>query len=109
MASAGGGFSLVDRPLYFNVIRILANVLLRQAQKTSNPQAYLDEVITSKVTTASSQGGVIISTTVNGKSVTFQAMPGTTIADFMSAALLALEALECGLGRVPSTTYGVTR
>lgn len=91
------------------MIRVLANVLLRQANKTANPQAYLDELITSKVTTASSQGGVIISSTVNGKSVTFQAMPGTTIADFMSAALLALEALECGLSRVPSTTYGVTR
>lgn len=91
------------------MIRILANVLLRQAEKTDNPRAYLDDLITSKVTTASSQGGVIISTTVNGKSVTFQAMPGTTIADFMSASLLALQALECGLGRVPAVTYGVTR
>jgi hypothetical protein len=91
------------------MIRILANVLLRQAQKTSNPRAYLDELITAKVTTASSQGGVIISTTVNGKSATFQAVPGTTIADFMSASLLALEALECGLDRVPSMTYGVLR
>jgi hypothetical protein len=91
------------------MLRILANALLRQAEKTQNPRAYLDEIITSKVTTASSQGGVIISTTVNGKSVTFQAAPGTTIADFMAASLMALEALECGLGRVPSTTYGVTR
>lgn len=91
------------------MIRTLANILIRQANKTANPQAYLDELITSKVTTASSQGGVIISSTVNGKSVTFQAMPGTTIADFMSAALLALQALECGLSSVPSTTYGVTR
>lgn len=91
------------------MVRILANVLLRQAEKTQNPRAYLDELITSKVTTASAQGGVIISTTVNGKSVTFQAMPGTTIADFMSAGMLALEALECGLTRVPSVTLGVTR
>ncbi len=91
------------------MIRQLANILLRQAEKTQNPRAYLDDLITSKVTTASAQGGVIISTTVNGKSVTFQAVPGTTIADFMSAALLALEALECGLNRVPSSTYGVLR
>ena len=91
------------------MIRILANVLLRQAQKTSNPRDYLDTIITSKVTTASVQGGVIISTSVNGKSATFQAVPGTTVADFMSAANLALEALECGLTRVPSTTWGVTR
>lgn len=89
--------------------RILANILLRQAEKTQNPRQYLDDLLTAKVTTASSQGGIIISTTVNGKSVTFQAIAGTTVADFMSAALLALQALECGLVRVPSTTYGVTR
>ena len=88
---------------------MLANVLLRQAEKTQNPRQYLDDLITSKVTTASGQGGIIVSTTVNGKSVTFQAMPGTTIADFMAAALMALQALECGLTRVPSTTYGVLR
>lgn len=91
------------------MIRILANVLLRQAQKTDNARGYLDDLITSKVTTASAQGGVIISTTVNGKSVTFQAISGTTIADFMSAADLALRTLECGLDRVPSSTYGVMR
>jgi len=91
------------------MIRVLANVLLRQAEKTQNPRQYLDDLITSKVTTASGQGGIIVSTTVNGKSVTFQAMPGTTIADFMAAALMALQALECGLTRVPSTTYGVLR
>ena len=91
------------------MIRLLANALLRQAEKTDNPRAYLDELLTSKLTTASSQGGVIISTTVNGKSVTFQALPGTTIADFMVASQLALETLECGLSRVPSYTYGTTR
>lgn len=91
------------------MIRLLANALLRQAEKTQNSRAYLDELITSKVTTASGQGGVIISTTVNGKSVTFQAVPGTTIADFMAAGMLALEALECGLSRVPSSTWGVMR
>ncbi len=87
----------------------LANVLIRQANKTQNARAYLDDLITSKVTTASSQGGVIISTTVNGKSVTFQAMTGTTIADFMNAAELALTALEAGINRVPRNTYGVLR
>lgn len=91
------------------MLRQLANILLRQAEKTQNPRAYLDELITSKITTASAQGGVIISTTVNGKSVAFQALPGTTIADFMVAAEMALSALECGLSRVPSSTYGVLR
>lgn len=91
------------------MIRILANALLRQAQKTENPRQYLDDLLASKVTTASGQGGVIVSTTVNGKSVTFQAMPGTTIADFMAAAMIALESLEAGLSRVPGQTYGVLR
>lgn len=91
------------------MIRILANALLRQAEKQQNPRQYLDDLLAAKLTTASGQGGVIISTTVNGKSVTFQAVPGTTIADFMSAALMALQALECGLSSVPSTTWAVTR
>lgn len=99
---------MVDRSR-LSMVRILANVLLRQAYKTTNPRAYLDDIITAKVTTASAQGGVIISTTVNGKSATFQAMPGTTVADFMSAAELALSSLECGLRRVPGQTYGVLR
>ncbi len=91
------------------MIRILANALLRQAEKTDNPRQYLEDVLTSKVTTASGQGGVIVSTTVNGKSVTFQAAPGTTIADFMAASSMALEALEAGLTRVTGKTYGVLR
>lgn len=91
------------------MIVTLANVLIRQANKTASPREYLDSLITSKLTTASAQGGVIISTSVNGKSVTFQAMPGTTVADFMTAAELALTALERGLTRVPRQTYGVLR
>lgn len=87
----------------------LANILIRQAQKTQNARAYLDELITSKLTATSAQGGVIISTSVNGKSVTFQAQAGTTVADFMNAAELALTALECGLTRVPRKTYGMLR
>ena len=91
------------------MLRVLANALLRQAEKTQNPRQYLDDLLTAKLTTISAQGGVIISTTVNGKSVTFQAMPGTTIADFMAASQMALEALECGLSRVPGVTWGVMR
>jgi hypothetical protein len=89
--------------------RSLANIILRQAEKQQNPRQYLDDLIASKLTTVSGQGGAIISTTVNGKSVTFQAIPGTTIADYLNAAMLALQALECGLTRVPSTTWAVMR
>ena len=91
------------------MIRLLANSLLRQAAKTSNPRQYLDDILASKVTLASAQGGSFTSVTVNGKSSTIQGLPGTTVADFMAASLMALEALECGLSRVPSTTYGVLR
>ena len=91
------------------MIVTLANVLIRQANKTANPRDYLDSLITSKLTSASAQGGVITSTSVNGKSVTFQAVPGTTVADFMNAAELALSALEAGLTRVPRQTYGALR
>ena len=87
----------------------LANILIRQANKTSNARNYLDALITSQYTTVAAQGGVIISTTVNGKSVTLQAMPGTTVADVMRAADLALAALEAGLNRVPRNTMGILR
>lgn len=91
------------------VIVTLANVLLRQATKTLTPRTYLDDLLTAKLTAISAQGGVIISTTVNGKSATFQAMPGTTVIDFMAACELALTALEAGLTRVPRNTYGILR
>ncbi len=83
--------------------------MLRQAEKTDNPRDYLDSLLTAKFTTASSQGGSITATTVNGKSVSFQVIPGTSLADFMAAAQIALEALESGLRTVPSKTYGVLR
>jgi len=87
----------------------LANIILRQAEKTGNARGYLDDLLTADVTTVRAQGGVIISTTVNGKSATFQAMPGTTKFDFMRATEMALTSLEAGLNRVPRQTYGVMR
>lgn len=91
------------------VIVTLANSLIRQANKTQNARGYLDDLLTAKLTVISAQGGVIISTTVNGKSATFQAVAGTTVADFMNAAELALSALERGLTRAPRVTYAVLR
>lgn len=91
------------------MIAQLAQVLLRVAQTKENGRQYLTDILTSKLTATSAQGGVIISTTVNGKSATFQAMPGTTVVDFMMAAEMALGTLECGLHRVPTSTYAVMR
>jgi len=87
----------------------LANILLRQARKTENPRDYLDSLITSTFTTSSSQGGVIVSTTVNGKSVTLQVPSGTGSRDLMAAANMALSCLERGLPAVPRQTQVVFR
>lgn len=86
------------------MVRILANVLLRQAEKTANPRAYLDDLITTSWTSVNARNGQIIGTTVNGKTVTLQALPGARLTDIMAAADLALGCLERGLTRVPSTT-----
>jgi ribosome-associated translation inhibitor RaiA len=82
----------------------LANIIIRQAEKTQNARAYIDELITAKFTTVNAQNGQIVGTTVNGKTLNLQAMPGTSLADIMSAAELALSTLERGLNRVPRQT-----
>ena len=87
----------------------MANILIRQANKTENPRQYLEDVITAKLTASSAQGGVIIGTTVNGKSLTLQALPGVSTRDIMVAAELALSALENGLKIVPRQTFTVIR
>lgn len=86
-----------------------ANILLRQAGKTENPRQYLDDLITSKLSSLTALGGNITSTTVNGKSVTIQAPAGMSLSDQLAAAELALGCLERGLKVVPRTTYGVLR
>lgn len=86
------------------MIVTLANVLLRQAEKTGNARAYLDEIITAKLSDISAQGGQIVGTTVNGKTLTLQSLPGMSTRDYMAAAELALGCLERGLNRVPRQT-----
>jgi hypothetical protein len=91
-------------------VRTLANVYLRQAEKQQNPRQYLDDLMTARLATLTAQqGGVITSTTVNGKSVTYQTMPGAGPDSQLTAVLMALQALECGLSRIPSTTWAVLR
>ena len=90
--------------------RALANIYLRQAEKTSNARSYLDAIITARLATITAQqGGAITSTSVNGKSVTYQANAESSVAGQMGAAQLALTALEAGLSRVPNKTYGCLR
>jgi hypothetical protein len=87
----------------------LANILLRQAQKQQNPRQYLDDLISTQLASLAAQGGIITSTTVNGKSVTLQSLPGANLRDQMAAADLALSALESGLSIVPRQTLTVLR
>lgn len=87
----------------------LANILLRQAEKTENARQYLDDIITSKLSIVDTQSGQIVATTVNGKSMTLQTLPGMTIAHYLAAAELALGTLERGLPRVSRSTYVVIR
>jgi hypothetical protein len=92
------------------VVAQLANILIRQANKTDNPRAYLDNLIAGKVTlTSGGTSGAILSTTVNGKSVTYQSVPGVTVSDYMAAAELALSYLEAGFTRVHRQTLSVFR
>ncbi len=87
----------------------LANILIRQANKSQNPRAYLDDLITAKSTSTSAQGGAIVATSVNGKSLTLQALPGTTAREMMMAAEMALSFLEAGIPKVVRQTYTVIR
>lgn len=90
-------------------MRLLANVLLRQANNQPNARQWLLDLQTAKFSDVNLQNGQITSTTVNGKSMTLQALPGTSLADLLYATELALSALEHGLSAVPSQTYSVLR
>ena len=87
----------------------LANALIRVAQTQTAPRQYLLDLIASKVGSITSLNGQITSTTVNGKSMTLQAVKGASVSEVLDAAQLALSCLECGLNRVPSSTYAVVR
>ncbi len=88
----------------------LANVLLRLAEsQPGGARQYLLDLITAKFGAINTQNGQITSTSVNGKSMTLQAVPGASLAQTLAAAELALSALERGLTRVPRQTQGVAR
>ena len=93
------------------MVVVIANVLIRQAQKTENARSYLDELISELYSTLSRQQfGQIVSVTVNGKSTQFQsARDRNGILDQIAAAQLALSCLERGLLAVPTTTYPLFR
>lgn len=87
----------------------LANVFLRRARNTSNARQYLLDIIDAKADSVVTQTGQIIGTTVNGKSLTLQSIPGANLAHVLAAAELALSTLESGLASVPRSTFPVVR
>lgn len=87
----------------------LANAMLRIAETQPNARQYLMDILTSKFTDVNAQNGQIVATTVNGKSMTLQATAGTSLADILQAAEMALSYLEAGFRRVPRSSYAVVR
>ena len=83
----------------------LVAVVLRQARRNnpSRPEVWLASLQSSKWTSVSAQNGQIVGTSVNGKSVSLQALPNTSIADLMIATELALQIIEAG-GDMPSSS-----
>ncbi len=87
----------------------LANIMLRKAANTANSRQYLLDIIDAKFDSVNAQSGQIVATTVNGKSMTLQALPGMNLAQFLAAAELAISSLEAGLDTVPRSTFAVVR
>jgi len=80
-------------------MKLLVSVLLRQAVRNNqaNPRNWLLDLQDTKWSSVNTQNGQIIGTSVNGKTVQLQALPGTTLADLLYATELALQTLEAGL------------
>lgn len=89
----------------------LVAVLLRQARRNnpSRPDVWLADLQATKWTSVSAQNGQIIGTSVNGKSVSLQALPGTSIKDLMIGTELALQVLEAGADMPVNATRAIFR
>jgi hypothetical protein len=92
-------------------MRNLVNILLRQARRNnpSNPRKWLEDLQASKWTDMSAQNGQIVGTALNGKSITVQALPGTTIADIIQASEDAITTLDAGFTSAVTQSVGFLR
>lgn len=92
-------------------MQMLVKILIRQAKKAQpgNPVAWLEALQSAKWADMSAQNGQIVATSVNGKSVSLQALPGTSIADILTATEVAIETLEAGLDAPPTSSYAAFR
>lgn len=80
---------------------LFIRILLRQARANeateAEAQTYLETLISGHFATAKEGDSMLISSTMNGKSISFSAPPGASKFDVMTAAELALEHLEAGI------------
>lgn len=92
-------------------MRNLVNILLRQARRNnpSNPRKWLEDLQASKWTDMSAQNGQIVGTALNGKSITIQALPGTTIYDILQASEEAITTLDAGFSSAVTQSAGFLR
>ncbi len=87
-------------------MKLLVQILIRRAiaNQPADPRGWLMDLQASKWTSVNAQTGQIVGTSVNGKSVTLQALPGINLADLLQATEIALQTVEAGLTS-PATEY----
>lgn len=92
-------------------MKLLVQILMRQARRnnSANPREWLEDLQASKWTDMTAQNGQIVGTALNGKSITVQALPGTTIADLIQASELAIQCIDAGLTSPRSETVAFLR
>lgn len=92
-------------------MKLLCQILIRRAiaAQPANPRGWLMDLQATKWTSVNTHNGQIIGTSVNGKSVNLQALPGITLADLLTATELALQTVEAGLTSPPSEYRGFAR
>ena len=92
-------------------MKLLCQILIRRAiaNQPSDPRGWLMDLQQTKWESVNTHNGQIIGTSVNGKSINLHAVPGTTLADLLTATELALQTIEAGLTSPASEYRGYAR
>lgn len=92
-------------------MKLLVQILLRRARENneSDPRQWLLDLQATKWSSVNTQNGQIIGTSVNGKSVSLQVLPGISLAELLMGTELALQQLESGATRVHTASVAVLR
>lgn len=92
-------------------MKLLVQILIRRAiaAQPADPRAWLLSLQSTKWTDVNAQNGQIIGTSVNGKSVSIQALPGIDLATLLTATEIAIQTIEAGLTSPASEYRGLAR